>query len=62
MSEPMEVNQYGTPKQKLPDCPSCGLDELGLIGHYLLCYACGRERIVEVRVIAEAEAWDGATA
>lgn len=43
----IEVDQYGTPVSKLPDCPSCGLDELGLIGERLLCYACGRERFVK---------------
>ena len=43
----IEVDQYGTPLTKLPDCPSCGMDELGLIGERLLCYACGRERFVK---------------
>lgn len=36
-----ESDEHGTPKVKLPCCPRCGKDELGLIHpELLLCYAC----------------------
>ena len=29
------------PKKKLPDCPKCGEDELGMINtNYIFCYNC----------------------
>lgn len=37
-----ELDERGTPKDKLPNCPRCGKDELGAIHEELvLCYACG---------------------
>jgi ribosomal protein L37AE/L43A len=37
-----ELDEYGTPKTKMPDCPRCGDDELGVIHECLiLCYKCG---------------------
>jgi len=39
-----EADEWGTPKEKMPDCPKCGADELGLIRpEYILCYCCGFE-------------------
>lgn len=39
-----ELDEYGTPKKKLPNCPRCGDDELGVIhADYMMCYACGWE-------------------
>lgn len=45
-----KLDEWGTPKEKLPDCPRCGEDELGVIHPgYLLCYACGWELWKEER-------------
>lgn len=38
-----EVDEYGTPKEKLPDCPHCGEDELAMLAIYggdAFCYSC----------------------
>lgn len=37
-----ETDEWGTPLTKMPDCPRCGDDELGLIHpDFVLCYKCG---------------------
>ncbi len=37
-----ELDEWGTPVEKLPNCPRCGEDELGVIhAGLVLCYACG---------------------
>jgi ribosomal protein L37AE/L43A len=37
-----DLDEFGTPKAKLPDCPKCDTDELGVIhADLVLCYACG---------------------
>ena len=37
-----EVDEYGTPQTKMPNCPNCGEDELGLIWkNEAFCYLCG---------------------
>lgn len=37
-----ETDKWGTPTEKMPDCPKCGEDELGLItSGYIMCYLCG---------------------
>lgn len=37
-----ELDEWGTPTAKLPYCPCCGEDELGMIHYNLMaCYACG---------------------
>lgn len=37
-----ELDQWGTPIEKLPSCPRCGEDELGVMHRQLvLCYWCG---------------------
>jgi len=37
-----DLDEFGRPKKKLPDCPKCGEDELGVIhADLLLCYRCG---------------------
>lgn len=42
MMEFPELDEWDTPTEKLPNCPQCGEDELGVIHkHLLLCYACG---------------------
>ena len=39
-----ELDEWGRPTAKLPDCPRCGDDELGVIHVCLvLCYRCGWE-------------------
>lgn len=39
-----ELDEWDTPKAKLPNCPRCGDDELGVIHrNYMMCYACGWE-------------------
>lgn len=39
-----ELDEWGTPTAKLPDCPQCGEDELGVIhSGLLMCYRCGWE-------------------
>lgn len=39
-----DLDEHDTPKQKLPNCPRCGDDELGVIHPgYMMCYACGWE-------------------
>lgn len=36
-----DLDEWGTPKSKLPDCPLCGEDELGVIhGRLVMCYLC----------------------
>lgn len=36
-----ELNDYGSPKAKMPDCPVCGEDELGVINEKrIFCYRC----------------------
>ena len=36
------LDEYGTPTEKLPNCPRCDEDELGVIHERLiLCYSCG---------------------
>lgn len=40
-----ELDTYGTPTSKLPNCPRCEEDELGVIhAKYLLCYVCGYDQ------------------
>lgn len=37
-----DLDEHGTPKVKLPNCPKCGQDELGVVhANLMLCYACG---------------------
>lgn len=37
-----DLDEHDTPKQKLPNCPRCDEDELGVIhADLLLCYRCG---------------------
>lgn len=37
-----ELDEWGRPRAKLPDCPRCGEDELGVVHEGLLkCYLCG---------------------
>jgi hypothetical protein len=39
-----ELDEHGTPTAKLPDCPQCGDDELGVVSRdCVLCYRCGWE-------------------
>lgn len=39
---PTAIDEYGTPKTKMPSCPLCDHDELGLIQPDMAyCYACG---------------------
>lgn len=39
-----QLDEWGLPRAKLPDCPRCGEDELGVIHEGLvLCYRCGWE-------------------
>jgi len=39
-----EIDKWGRPMQKMPDCPECGEDELGLItSEYIMCYSCSFE-------------------
>jgi hypothetical protein len=39
-----KLDEYGTPLEKLPDCPKCGMDELGVVNEEcMMCYACGWE-------------------
>ena len=39
-----KCNEYETPLEKLPNCPRCGEDELGMITKdYIMCYVCGFE-------------------
>lgn len=36
------LDEFDRPKTKLPDCPKCDEDELGVIhADLLLCYRCG---------------------
>lgn len=36
-----EVDQWGIPKEKMPHCPGCGEDELGLLEpDRAICYRC----------------------
>jgi len=51
-----ECNEWGVPKEKMPDCPFCGLDELGLIhDDEILCYYCGVKFYKEIEVRDEKE-------
>ncbi len=35
-------DEHGTPVSKMPDCPNCGEDELGMIRPgFAICYLCG---------------------
>jgi len=37
-----DLDEFGRPKVKLPDCPKCDEDELGVIhADLILCYSCG---------------------
>ena len=37
-----DLDEFGSPKQKLPNCPKCDEDELGVIhSNLVLCYRCG---------------------
>lgn len=37
-------DEYGIPVSKMPNCPKCGEDELGMIHPmYAICYACGTD-------------------
>lgn len=39
-----ELDEWGTPTSKLPNCPRCDEDELGVIHEQLMiCYRCGWE-------------------
>ena len=36
------LDEFDTPKRKLPNCPRCDEDELGVIhANLILCYKCG---------------------
>lgn len=36
-----ELDKYDTPVEKLPNCPACDEDKLGVINHdFIICYAC----------------------
>ena len=36
-----DLDEFDTPKEKLPNCPKCDDDELGVIhADLILCYAC----------------------
>ena len=51
-----ELDENGTPKEKLPDCPRCEEDELGVIHPELLfCYNCGWRLMVGKDGIAREE-------
>lgn len=40
-----DLDEWGTPTAKLPNCPKCGENELGVIHEGLmLCYFCGWEQ------------------
>lgn len=37
-----DLDEFDRPKVKLPDCPKCDEDELGVIhADLMLCYRCG---------------------
>jgi len=37
-----DLDEWDRPKVKMPDCPKCGEDELGVIhANLILCYRCG---------------------
>jgi ribosomal protein L37AE/L43A len=37
-----DLDEFDTPKRKLPPCPRCDEDELGVIhANLMLCYQCG---------------------
>ncbi len=37
-----DLDEFDTPKRKLPNCPRCDEDELGVIhADLMLCYCCG---------------------
>ena len=39
-----ELDEWGTPTEKLPNCPRCGEDELGVINATrVMCYWCSWE-------------------
>lgn len=39
-----KCNEWGTPISKMPNCPVCNEDELGMIHpNYTICYSCGTE-------------------
>lgn len=41
-----ELDEWGTPTAKLPNCPRCGADELGVIHPgWMFCYGCCWELI-----------------
>lgn len=35
-----EVDEHGTPKDKMPYCPRCSDDELSMLGMYAFCNRC----------------------
>lgn len=37
-----DCDAWGTPLEKMPVCPRCGEDELGMTApHFAFCYVCG---------------------
>lgn len=43
-----DLNSYGTPRQKLPNCPKCDNDELGVISpNLIMCYNCSWRMVSE---------------
>lgn len=37
-----DLDEFDRPKRKLPNCPKCDEDELGVIhANLMLCYRCG---------------------
>lgn len=61
-----EVDEWGVPLSKMPDCPQCGEDELGLIEtDRAFCYQCNcvavrmENRITEVPAVCRNCPWIG---
>lgn len=43
-----DLDEWGRPKKKLPDCPFCAEDELGVVYEgKILCYYCGFSLMLE---------------
>lgn len=44
-----DLDEHDRPKVKMPDCPKCGGDELGVVhANLVLCYLCGWK--IEVKI------------
>ena len=59
-----DCDQDGVPKQKMPNCPNCGEDELGMMmPGQAYCYRCCRTFLQAVPIVAAPEIdddqWDG---